>query len=199
MTDRVFRVERQFGEGFFKSFWDENRIVTESIFAARRFRDPAGYFPRDRCYQFAIFRQRDDAAEPGRSFRRAFQFAQEFLHVAPIAPVFSGIAGRKDSRRALKRLHFKTGIVRDYNFIRKNFGDGDRFDHCVFFKGGAGLQDFRQIALARQIAERKIRTEQLRKFPRLVLVARCQEQIRRAQIRGHLLDFARDDNNLNLT
>jgi hypothetical protein len=31
------------------------------------------------------------------------------------------------------------------------------------------------------------------------LVARCQEQIHRAQIRGHPLDFARDDNNLNLT
>src|SRR5207244_7527886 len=106
MTDRVFRVERQFGEGFFKSFWDENRIVTESIFAARRFRDPAGYFARDRCYQFAIFRQRNDAAEPRRSFRRALQLAQQLLDVTPIARAFSGIASRKDSRRALKRVYF---------------------------------------------------------------------------------------------
>ena len=41
------------------------------------------------------------------------------------------------------------------------------------------------LALVRQIAQSKIRAEQLRKFAGLVLVARCQEQIHRAQIRRH--------------
>ena len=199
MTDHVFLLGRQFGERLIKSFWSEDRIVTESISAARRFRDCPGYFARDRCQQFPIFCQCDDAAKPRRPFRRALDFAQQFLHIALIARVFSAIAGGENSWCAIQRVHFEAGIVRDHHFMRKNFGDGDRFDHCVIFKGASSLADFRQIAHARQVAERKIPAEQLRKFARLVLVARCQEQIHRAQIRGHPLDFARDDNNLNLT
>jgi len=99
-------------------------------------------------------------------------FAQQFLHIALIARVFSAIAGGENSWCAIQRVHFEAGIVRDHHFMRKNFGDGDRFDHCVIFKGAPGLTDFGQIARARQVAERKIRAEQLRKFARLVLVAR---------------------------
>ena len=81
---------------------------------------------------------------------------RSFSTLRPIARVFSSITSRKNSRRALQRVHFEAGIVRDHHFVRENFGDGYRFDHCVFFKSAPGLQDFRQIALVRQIAERKI-------------------------------------------
>jgi len=78
--------------------------------------------------------------------------------------------------------------------MRKNFGDGDRFDHCVIFKGAPGLTDLGQMR-ARQIAECKVRAEQLRKFARLVLVARCRSKF--IALKFAVIPRLRsDDNNL---
>ena len=107
---------------------------------------------------------------------RTPELTKNFLDVLRVRRALPRIARGENSRRAIQRIHFQTGIVRD-DIIRKMPRGFDRFQDRVRLERRAGFLSDGQFRFLRQIANDKFFTENLHKFPRLVLIAGGEEKL----------------------
>jgi len=179
MADSIFLSGRKLAESLGESVWLEDRIVTEATSTARRIDDGPFDYALESAEHFPFARQSKHTAKTRREWARPLtlsQFRKQSCDILAILRARAGIARRVNPGRALKRIDFETGIVRDHQSGIPP-GDRDCLQNRVLRESRAGFFDHRRLCFRRQIADLEFLAEDLGKFARLVRIACGDEQL----------------------
>jgi hypothetical protein len=178
MADSVLYGRSNLPKSLGQSGWLKDRIVTEATSPMRLIEDRPFDCSLESAEHFAFAGQSKDTAKTRGEWTvpaTLAQFGKESCNILAVLRARSGIARGINAGRALERIDFETGIVRDHQ-SGNPARDRDRFQNRVFDEGCARLFDHRSIRLCRQITDEKILPEDLGKLPGLMRIARGEEQ-----------------------
>jgi hypothetical protein len=117
MADPVFLYRRKLGKSLAESGRLKHRIVTETGDTSRLIDDRPFDYAFESAKRFALARQSKHTAETRGKWTlllRLAQFGPQSFDVLAVLRAGAGVARGLNTGRALERIDFETGIVRDH-------------------------------------------------------------------------------------
>src|SRR5580704_933199 len=119
MAHLHFGLQRRFSESTAEGRIVEQRIVSEAIFAARGEQDFAFHFTSKVRDDLRALRQRDHADKSRAAILDALHLFEQQPVVFHVARFRTGEASRMYSGRTAERIHYQTGVFREYEAVAK--------------------------------------------------------------------------------
>jgi len=186
----IFFRGRKLTEGLVESLWQENRIVAKSVPPSRQINNYScdDAFKRPENLAAPCERQHTAKVRRGKMAQvcnlpcfvmatcmvaphlSSRKFAKELVDVLLIARFLASVARRVNSWRAIKRINFQTGIVRD-DEAGQLPRCGDCLESRIFFEGPSAFHHFGNFRMLGQIADCEIRPENPLNLAGLVHIA----------------------------
>ena len=151
MADRVFQVRREFSEGPAERTVEKDRVISEPVMPLLLLSDDSSDLPAA-CLEHPPSLRQDEPADelrPAPGTGHALHQPQHLADVLLVGGTGVGKAGRKDSRCAVERIHFETGVLGQSQMIAQET-IGQAFMTGVLQEG---LSLFLDLARSPDVAE----------------------------------------------